>query len=180
MLRTVIGTLALIVLLAIGTVLALAATKPDTFRVQRSTSIKAPPEKVFALINDFRSWSAWSPYEHKDPDMKRTFVGNPSGKGAIYEWDGDKNVGSGRITITDTAPPSKVLIDLDMIKPFPAHNLVEFSLEPQGDATNVTWAMRGQVPFPAKVVHVFFDMDRMVGGDFATGLANLKATAERQ
>jgi uncharacterized protein YndB with AHSA1/START domain len=167
-------------LVGIGVVLGLASARPDTFKVQRSTSIKAPPEKIFALINDFRSWPSWSPYEHKDPGMKRTYSANPTGKGAVYEWDGNGNVGSGRITITDTAPPGKVMIDLDMLKPFPTHNLVEFDLEPQGDATSVTWSMRGQVPFLAKIVHVFVNVDRMVGSDFAAGLANLKAAAERQ
>lgn len=165
--------------IGIVVVLALAARKPDTFRVHRTASIKAPPEKVFALINDFRAWPQWSPYEHKDPDMKRTYGTTTSGKGAVYEWDGNKNVGSGRITITDTSPSSKVMIDLDMLKPFAAHNLVEFNLAPTGEGTDVTWAMRGAVPFPAKIIHVFFNVDKMVGSDFTAGLANLKALAER-
>lgn len=176
-------TIALVVVAAlvagIGIVLAVAATKPDTFRVQRSATIKAPPEKIFPMINDFRSWAAWSPYEHKDPAMKRTYGSTTSGKGAVYEWDGDKNVGSGRITITDASPPSKVMIDLDMIKPFAASNKVEFTLVPNGDATAVTWEMQGGVPYFAKIIHVFFDMDKMVGGDFEQGLASLKASAEK-
>lgn len=178
MIKSILLIVVALLVLAIGAVLVYAATKPDTFRVQRSTSIKAPPEKIFALINDFRHWAAWSPYEHKDPTMKRTYSGAESGKGAIYEWDGDKNVGAGRIEIADTSPPNKITIKLDMIKPFEAHNIVEFTLEPNGDTTTVTWAMNGRVPYLAKIVHVFFNVDRMVGNDFEAGLFKLKAAAE--
>ena len=167
------------VVLAIAGVLGFAATRPGFFTVQRTASIKAPPEKIFPMINDFRNWTAWSPYEHKDPAMKRTYGIATTGRGAIYEWAGDKNVGSGRITITDASPPSKVMIDLDMIKPFAASNKVEFTLVPNGDSTAVTWEMEGGVPYFAKIIHVFFDMDQMVGKDFEAGLANLKAGAEK-
>jgi hypothetical protein len=160
-------------------VLVFAATKPDTFRVARSASIKAPPDKIFPLIDDFRAWPQWSPYENKDPQMKRTFGATTAGKGAVYGWDGNSAVGSGRITITDTAPPSKVMIDLDMQRPITAHNNVVFTLEPQGSATKVTWAMSGGVPYFAKIMHVFFNMDTMVGGDFDAGLAKLKTIAEK-
>jgi uncharacterized protein YndB with AHSA1/START domain len=176
-------TLALIVVAVlvagIGIVLAVAATKPDSFRVHRTTTIKAPPEKIFPLINDFRQWSMWSPYEHRDPAMKRTFGSNTAGKGAVYEWDGDRNVGAGRITITDASPPSKVMIDLDMLRPFAVSNKVEFTLVRHGDSTAVTWEMQGGVPYFAKIIHMFIDMDRMVGGDFEAGLASLKANAEK-
>jgi carbon monoxide dehydrogenase subunit G len=175
----ILGIIATVVLIAVAVVLVLAVMKPDTLRVQRTASIKAPPEKIFPLINDFRAWGGWSPYEKKDPAMKRTLSGPSSGKGALYEWSGNGNVGSGRIEIADAVPPNKVTINLDMIKPFPTRNIVEFTLEPKGEATDVTWAMKGQVPFLAKIVHVFFDMDRMVGDDFAAGLASLKAIAER-
>jgi len=179
MFKTIALIVIVLLVVSVAAVLAYAATKPDTFRIQRATSIKAPSDKVFALLSDFQRWGAWSPYETKDPDMKRTYSGAAKGKGAVYEWDGDKNVGKGRIEITDASPPSKVTLNLDMIKPFEAHNIVEFTLEPKGDATTVTWAMNGHTPFIAKVVHVFVDMDRMVGRDFETGLANLKALAER-
>jgi uncharacterized protein YndB with AHSA1/START domain len=160
-------------------ILIYAATRPDTFRVQRSASIKAPPEKIFALINDLRGWSAWSPYEKKDPAMKRTFSGPASGKGAVYEWDGDKNVGKGRMEITEVTPPNKVLIKLDFIKPFEGHNIAEFTMEPKGDNTIVTWAMYGPSSFMFKVMGIFMNMDNMIGNDFAVGLANLKAIAEK-
>ena len=179
MFKTIALTIVVLLGIAIVAVLILAAAKPDTFRIARSTSIKAPPEKIFPLINDFRSWTAWSPYEKKDPDMKRTFSGAPSGKGTVYEWEGDKNVGSGRMEIADTSPPSKVTIKLDMIKPFAAHNIVEYTLERKGDATDITWAMQGQTPYFAKIIHVFINMDKMVGRDFEAGLADLKALAEK-
>jgi cellulose synthase/poly-beta-1,6-N-acetylglucosamine synthase-like glycosyltransferase len=171
--------IAIVVVVLLAALLIYAATKPDTFRVQRSASIKAPPEKIFVLINDFHSWGTWSPYEKKDPAMKRTYSGAANGKGAVYEWDGDKNVGKGRMEITESSPPSQVTIKLDFIKPFEAHNIVEFTVEPKGDSGNVTWAMHGHTPYIAKVVHVFFDMDSMVGKDFENGLANLKAVAEK-
>jgi hypothetical protein len=177
--KTVLLTVGIMLVVAVGAVVAYAATKPDVFRVQRAAAIKAPPEKVFALINDFQSWGSWSPYETKDPAMKKTFSGAKTGKGAIYEWDGDKNVGKGRITITDTSPASHIAIALDMFKPFEAHNIVNFMMASAGDTTHVTWAMEGRTPFFAKIMHVFMDMDKMVGGDFETGLANLKAIAER-
>jgi uncharacterized protein YndB with AHSA1/START domain len=157
-----------------------AATKPDVFRVQRATSIKAPPEKIFPFLNDLHKFGAWSPWEKKDPAMKRTFAGSESGRGAVYEWDGDKNVGQGRMEIVDTTPPSKVAIKLDFVRPFEAHNTVEFTLAPNGDSTDVTWAMQGPVPYVAKIMHVFVDMDSMVGKDFEAGLASLKTVAEKQ
>ena len=165
--------------LAVVAVLAYAATKPDTFTVRRSVGIKAPPDKIFPLVNDYKNWPQWSPYENRDPAMKRSFSGAATGKGAIYAWDGDKNIGAGRMEILDTAPPSRVTIKLDFTRPFEAHNIVDFTLEPQGDMTTVTWAMRGPVPYLAKIMHVFMDMDKMVGTDFETGLANMRAVAEK-
>ena len=174
-----IKTIAIVIAALIAGVLIFAATKPDTFRVQRSASIKAPPEKVFALINDFKRWDAWSPWEKKDPAMKRTFGAATSGKGAVYAWEGNSDVGKGRMEIAESSPPSKVAIKLDFLMPFEAHNLVEFTLEPKGDFTNVTWAMQGDTPYFAKIIHVFINMDKMVGNDFEAGLANLKAVSEK-
>jgi uncharacterized protein YndB with AHSA1/START domain len=171
--------IAILVVVAIAVVLGLAATKSDTFRVQRATSIKAPPDKVFALINDFHQWGQWSPWEKLDPDLKRTFTGPASGKGAVYEWTGNSKVGAGRMEITEPTPPSKILIKLDFIKPFEGHNIAEFTLEPQGDATQLTWAMHGPTPFVSKVMQVFVSMDGLIGKDFEKGLANLKAAAEK-
>jgi len=173
-----IKTIAIVAVVLIAAILVFAATRPDTFRVQRATTINAPPEKIFGLINDLHKWAAWSPYERKDPAMTRTHSGAMSGKGAAYEWAGDKTVGKGRMEITDTSPPSKVTIKLDFVKPVEAHNIVEFTLEPKGDSTNITWAMHGPSPYVSKVMGLFFDMDSMVGKDFEAGLANLKTVAE--
>ncbi|RJF96541.1 polyketide cyclase [Noviherbaspirillum cavernae] len=160
-------------------VLALAATRPDTFRVQRTTSIQATPEKIFPHINDLRRFSVWSPYDKKDPAMQRTYSGAASGKGAAYAWEGNGEVGKGRMEIAESAAPAKVTIKLDFIKPFEAHNMVDFTLIPQGDATEVTWSMQGPAPYLARIMHLFFDMDKMVGKDFEVGLADLKVLAEK-
>ena len=157
----------------------LAALKPDSFRVERSASIKAPPERIFAQISDLKGWAAWSPYERKDPAMKRTFGAVTAGKGAVYEWEGNKNVGKGRMEITDAAQPAKVVIKLDFLEPFEGHNTAEFTLDRKGDATAVTWAMYGPANFVSKLMGVFFNMDRMIGDDFAIGLANLKSITEK-
>ncbi len=178
MVKTIAIVIAVLVVVPLAAVLIFAATKPDTFRVQRATSIKAPPEKIFPLIADFRGWGAWSPYEKLDPAMKRTFSGAANGKGAVYEWDSDGKAGKGRMEITDAPAPSKMTIKLDFFKPFEAHNIAEFTLEPRGDTTDLTWGMYGPSLYIAKVMGVFFNMDRMIGTDFETGLANLKARAE--
>ena len=171
--------IAVIVVVLIAALLIFAATKPDTFRIQRSAIIKAPPEKIFALINDLHIWGSWSPWENMDPAMKRTHSGAANGKGAVYEWEGNNKVGKGRMEITETSPPSRVTIKLDFIKPFEAHNIAEFTLDATGGSTNVTWAMHGPSPYMAKVMHVFFNMDSMVGKNFETGLTNLKTIAEK-
>jgi uncharacterized protein YndB with AHSA1/START domain len=162
----------------IAAVLGFAAAKPDTFRVYRTASIKAPPENIFPLINDFHRWSSWSPYEKLDPTMKRTYSGAKSGKGSVYAWKGNNKAGEGRMEITDISDPSRVTIKLDFFKPFEAHNTAEFTMEGKGDSTEVTWAMFGDSPFMMKVMSMFFSMDKMAGNDFETGLANLKAVAE--
>jgi hypothetical protein len=166
-------------ILGIVGVLAYAATRPDVFQVRRTASIQAPAEKIFPLINDFKSWTAWSPYETKDPAMKRTYGAATSGKGATYAWDGDKNVGSGSMEIMDAPAPSRVTIKLDFKRPFEAHNVADFTLVPVDGGTSVSWSMSGPTPFFGKILHVFIDMDKMVGRDFEAGLANLKAIAEK-
>ena len=174
-----IATVAVVLAIAIVIVLILAATRPDSFAVQRAAIVNAPPERIFPLISDFRQWGSWSPYEHKDPAMKRTFSGAARGNGAVYAWEGDKNVGSGRMEILEAAAPSKIVIKLDFYSPFEAHNTAEFTMLPQGDETRVTWRMHGPAPFMAKVMHVFINIDKMVGKDFEAGLANLKRLAEK-
>src|SRR5215472_14039863 len=168
-----------IIVLLVAGLLGYAATKPDTFRVQRPASMKAPPEKIFPLINDFHNWVSWSPWEKLDLEMKKTHSGAASGKGAIYEWEGNKKVGQGRMEITEESPPSKVAIKLDFIKPFQANNKAEFALDRQGDSTNVTWTMDGSQPFMFKVMGVFMNLDNMIGKDFEAGLASMKGIAEK-
>jgi hypothetical protein len=171
--------IAIIVVVLLIALLIYAMTRPDTFRVQRTTRINAPPEKIFPLINDYRGWGSWSPYEKLDPAMKRTYSGAANGKGAVYEWEGNNKAGKGRMEITNSSSPTQVVINLDFVKPFEAHNIVEFTLDAKGNATDVMWAMRGRSPYIAKVMGIFFNMDRMVGKDFETGLANLKAVTEK-
>jgi len=159
--------------------LLFAATKPATFRVERSLAVQAPPERIFPLINDFHNWAAWSPFEKLDPAMKKTFSGVPSGPGAVYQWAGNGKAGEGRMEITGVKHDSLVTIDLNFLKPFPARNTAEFTLIPQGGATNVTWAVFGPMTFMGKVMCVFVSMDKMLGKDFAEGLANLKTVSEK-
>ena len=169
----------LVFVVLIGLLLAYAATRPDTFRVERAVVIQAPPAKVFALIDDFHRWSGWSPWEKRDPAMKRTHSGAASGKGAVYAWQGNSDVGAGRMEILETSAPSRVLIRLDFLEPFAATNTAEYSIVPEGGASRVTWAMHGPAPFVSKLMQVFVSMDKMIGKDFEQGLASLKALAER-
>jgi len=175
-----IKIIGIVIVIVVAGILIFAATRPDSFRVQRAAIIKAPPATIFALIDDFKRWRAWSPWEEKDPAMKRTFGAVSRGVGAAYAWEGDKNVGQGSMEITESLLPSKVGLRLDFEKPFAAHNRVDFLLEPKGDTTLVTWTMQGPTPYLAKIMHLFIDMDRMVGKDFEAGLAKLKAAAENQ
>jgi hypothetical protein len=175
--KIAIGILIAIVII-VAAVLIIAATKPDTFRVQRSIGINASPEAIAGQIDDFHKWTSWSPYEKKDPAMKRIYTGAEQGKGAVYEWKGDSRVGEGRMEIMN-ASASRITIRLDFLKPFEGHDTAEFTLEPEGKSTKVTWAMYGRNRFIGKIMSVFFNMDKMVGRDFETGLRNLKSVAER-
>ena len=138
-----IGIAAAVLVVVVAALLIYAATLPDSFRIERSAVLKAPPEKIFALINDFHPWPAWSPWEKVDPALKRSYSGAPSGKGAAYAWEGNNKVGSGRMEILESVPASRIAIKLDFLKPFEAHNMAEFTLAPAGGGTTVTWAMSG-------------------------------------
>lgn len=171
--------IALVIVALIAVVLIYAATRPDNFSVQRTATIKAPPEKVFALINDFHNWPAWSPWEKLDPAMKRTHTGANAGQGAVYAWLGNSDVGEGRMEIVESVPSSRVGIKLDFITPFESKNTTLFTLQPQGDSTQVTWLIQGPAPYVTKLMTVFVSMDKMIGKDFEAGLANMKAAAEK-
>src|SRR5579872_881983 len=180
MLETV-AIVAVVLAIAIAAVLILAAAKPDSFTVRRSALMQAPAERIFPLVNNFQQWGSWSPWENRDPAMKRSFSGPESGKGAAYAWDGNRNVGSGRMEILDASSPSKIVIKLDFIKPFEGHNTAEFTFVPERDssATNVIWVMQGPSPFMSKVMQVFMNFDAMIGRDFEAGLASLKKITEK-
>ena len=177
MLETIV-TIIVVLLLVIAAVVAFAATRPSAFRIARSARIAAAPDKIYPLIDDFHRWTAWSPYENLDPDLKRTYGGAVSGVGATYAWEGNNKAGAGRMEIMESAVPSKVTIKLEFSKPFVAHNTAEFTLEPDGAATTVTWAMLGSRPLMMKVMGLFFNMDNMIGKDFETGLNSLRTAAE--
>jgi uncharacterized protein YndB with AHSA1/START domain len=168
----------IVVAVVVAAVLAFAATKPGTFRVERSRSIKAPPEKIFALINDFHSWSRWAPQDQEDPSMKRTYRGAESGTGALSEWNSSGSAGRGQMSITESVAPRQISVKVDFVKPFEAHNMNVFKLEPEGDSTKVIWIMQGTNLYIMKIMSVFVNMDRMMGKHFEAGLDNLKALAE--
>jgi len=170
--------LALIVGALLAALLVFTITRPDDFRVQREIVIKASPEKIMPLLTDFKQFAQWSPWEHLDPKMQREFSGAPSGPGAIYAWQGNDDVGKGRMEILSVTP-DKVVIQLDFLSPFEAHNTTEYTLSRQGENTRMTWAMFGPANFLTKLMGVFVSMDSMVGKDFEKGLSQLKREAER-
>jgi uncharacterized protein YndB with AHSA1/START domain len=170
---------ALVLAIVIGVLVAYASTRPDTFSVQRSANINAPAEAIYPLITSLQRMNTWNPFVDPDPAIKITYSGHESGKGAIHTWSGNRNVGEGRIEITDVTAPSRVVMKLDMLKPMEAHNTVEFLLHPNGNGTTVTWAISGQQPLIGKVMTLFADCDKMIGSQFEKGLASLKAIAER-
>jgi uncharacterized protein YndB with AHSA1/START domain len=174
-----IKIIGIIIVFAIAAILIFAAMQPNSFRVQRSTMIKAPPEKIFAAINDFHRWEAWSPWEKIDPAVKRSYSGTESGKGAVYAWEGNNEIGQGRMEIIESIPSSKLLLKIEFIKPFAAINTVEFNLVQNGENTTITQAMYGPSPFISKLMGLFFSMDKMVGGKYEEGLAALKMIAEK-
>lgn len=151
----------------------------DTFTVERSTVIDAPPEQVYPKIADFHQWQSWSPWEELDPNLQRTFSGAEFGTGAVYAWSGNRKAGQGRMEITDTTEPSLVKVALDFVKPFKSSNTTMFTLAPEGGGTRVDWSMTGPKTLMTKVMGVFKSMDAMVGPDFEKGLARLKARSEQ-
>jgi hypothetical protein len=167
-----------IIVLAVAGLLAVAASRPDRFRVVRSIAIAAPAERIVPLIDDFRRWSEWSPWEGKDPAMKRSFEGPAAGVGAVYGWDGNKQVGRGRMEVVESKPDA-VKIKLDFVTPFEAHNMAEFQVSPGPGGSTLTWSMQGPSPLMMRVMGLFMNMDTMIGRDFEAGLAKLKAAAER-
>jgi hypothetical protein len=169
----------IVIVVAIAGILIFASTQPDTFRIQRTLAMKASPAKIFPHVNDLQKMQVWSPWEKMDSNMKRTYTGPTSGQNAEYAWDGNKNVGAGKMKIIESIHPSKVTMSLDFLRPMEGHNVAEFSLVPRYDGmTDVTWAMSGPSPFLSKVICTFMNMDKMVGSQFEKGLAELKTIVE--
>jgi carbon monoxide dehydrogenase subunit G len=175
----VIGVV-VVILVLIGALLAYIATRPHDFRIERSARVSAPPDVVFSIINDLGNWSRWSPYEHRDPNMKKTFEGPSSGPGASYAWNGNNDVGEGRLTIMESKPARLVSMKLEFSRPFKANNQVNFKLEPSDGGTRVSWIMDGKNSFITKAFSLIMNMDKMVGKDFEQGLANLDAVAQAE
>lgn len=171
--------LALILVVALAAFLLVVSWKPDTFRWERQTVINAPLEAVFPLIDDFHAWRAWSPWEELDPNLERVYSGPDRGRGASYAWQGNRKAGKGRMEIQSSTPSGRVVIALDFLEPFKAHNVAEFTLTPEGTGTRVTWTMSGKTPFMNKLMSTFMNFEAMVMKDFEKGLAQMKAAAER-
>lgn len=174
MLKKILIGLAVIVAVFIGVV----AMQPSEFHIARTATISAPTPAIFAQVNDFRKWEAWSPYEKRDPAMKKSYEGATSGTGAIYSWAGNNDVGEGSTTILESRPNELITIKLEFVRPFAATNTAEFTFEPAGDQTVVTWSLTGKNNFISKAICLFINMDKMVGGDFEKGLAQLKSVVE--
>jgi len=167
-----------LIVVVVAAILIVAATRPSAFRIERSATIAAPPERIFPMLDDFHRWLEWSPWEKLDPALRRTYGGPASGSGAVYEWEGNKKAGKGRMEITESSPPSKLGINLDFLKPFEAHHKTAFTLTPAGGGTRVSWVMTGDNPFMMRVMTLFMSMDKVVGKDFEAGLANMKVAVE--
>lgn len=174
MIQYIAITAAVVVVLVAGVV----AFQPAEFRVARTATIAAPASAVFAQVNDFRNWEAWSPWARRDPAMRKTFEGASTGAGAVYSWAGNSEVGEGRSTIIESRPDDLIRIKLEFVKPFAATSTAEFTFEPRGSETAVTWSLAGTRNVMAKAIGLVMNMDRMVGGDFETGLAQLKSVVE--
>jgi uncharacterized protein YndB with AHSA1/START domain len=171
--KLLLGLVAIIVVF-----LVVAALQPSAFRVVRSATVAAPPAAVFEQINNLQNWNAWSPWAKLDPEAKNTFAGPPSGVGASFGWAGNSQVGEGKMTITESQPPERVVMRLEFVKPFAATSTTEFTLKPEGDKTSVTWSMAGQNNFVGKCMSLLMNCDKMVGGQFEQGFNNLRAIVE--
>lgn len=172
------GYLAIAVLIGIGALALLIARQPERFSVERSISVAAPPGEVFAQVNDLHNWEQWSPWAKRDPDMRKVYEGPAAGVGAVYRWNGNKEVGEGSNTIIESRPGELIRMQLEFLRPFQASNEVLFRFAPEGTGTRVSWHMSGRNNFISKAVHLVMDMDKLCGGDFELGLAQLKAISE--
>jgi hypothetical protein len=173
----VIPILAGAAIIGIGLV-GVVATRPSEFHIVRTATMRAPVSAVFAQVNDFHKWQAWSPWARRDPSMKQTYEGAAAGAGAVYTWAGNREVGKGRMTLVESRPGELIRIDMEFLAPFAATSIAEFTFRPEGDRTAVTWSMSGKRNFVAKALDLVMDMDTMIGGDFEKGLAAMQSVAE--
>lgn len=173
-------TILIVVAVIVVVFIAIVAARPSEFRVSRAATIPAPAAVVFTQVNDLHQWNAWSPWARLDPAAKNTFEGPPSGTGAIFRWAGNRNIGEGSMTITESRPNELVRFKLEFLKPFKGTNTAEFTFKPEGNQTVVTWSMSGKSNFIAKAVGLFMDFEKMVGGQFEQGLANMKSVVENK
>ena len=171
--KILIGLAVLVIALVV-----IVAVQPSEFRIARTATIAAPPPVVFAQVNDFRKWDAWNPWAKIDPAIKQGYEGAPAGKGAVYTWAGNNEVGEGRMTITESRPNELIRIQMEFLKPFQGRSTAEFTFKPEGDRTAVTWSMAGEHNFIAKAMHLVMNLDRMIGANFEKGLAQMKSVAE--
>jgi uncharacterized protein YndB with AHSA1/START domain len=168
-----------VLVVCIAIVLVRAAMLPNDFRVSRSTLIQAPPDKVFALINDMKSFNLWNPFAKMDPTTKIAYRGSAGGPGAAFDWEGTGQAGKGSLAILEVTAPMAVTMKLDILKPMESHNNVVFALQPRGASTEVSWTMTGPYPYLNRIAGTIFNMDKMIGGTFESGLADLKRLSER-
>lgn len=176
-LKVLLGVAAVVVLV-VAVLAVVVALQPSEFRIQRSATINASAPAVFAQVNDFHSWQAWSPWAKLDPSVRNSYEGAPAGTGAAFAWAGNSKVGEGRMTIVESRPSELVRIKLEFLKPFAATNTAEFTFKPEGERTAVTWSMYGRNNFPARAVWLFVNMDKALGAEFDKGLAAMKSAAE--
>ena len=165
-------------LVVIAGFVIVVAVQPPNYSVSRSATMNAPSADVFAQVNDFHKWDDWSPWAKLDPTMKQTYEGAPAGTGAVYYWNGNRNVGEGRMTITESKPNDLVRVKLEFMRPFAGNSDVEFTFKPEGQQTLVTWSMAGKLTFITKAFHLFMSMDKMIGGMYEQGLTKMKKIVE--
>lgn len=171
--KILIGVAVLVIALVV-----IVAVQPSEFRIARTATIAAPAPVVFAQVNDFRKWDAWNPWAKIDPAIKQGYEGAPAGKGAVYTWAGNNEVGEGRMTITESHPSELIRLQMEFLKPFQGRSTAEFTFKPEGDRTAVTWSMAGEHNFIAKAMHLVMNLDTMIGANFEKGLAQMKSVAE--
>lgn len=169
----------IVLLVAIAAIVGIIAAQPNEFRIVRSATMAAPQSEVFAQVNDFHHWNDWSPWAKLDPAAKNTFEGPESGKGAVFSWDGNDKVGSGRMTILESRPSELVQIKLEFFRPMEDESTTKFTFKPEGEKTQVTWDMSGRHTFMSKAFCMLMNMDKIVGGQFEEGLSNMKAIVEK-